>query len=218
MTSRGPDGDRGRPRIVLAGAGEFAEEVTELADACGYEVVAWIEGADPGRAGRPGEPPVIWVEDQAGFEPDLPVAPAIGTVKRRALMERLMSEGRPLATIVHPSAIVAPSAVIEEGCVVARGAIIGPFARVGAGTIVTGAVLIGHHVDIGPHSFLGQGANVAGYVVTGPEVTIALGSIVREHQRIGAGATVGAGALVLHDVPDATTVIGIPARPMRPRP
>ena len=210
-----PEDPAGPTRIVLAGAGEFAEEITEVAEACGLEVAAWIEGEDPRRPQRPGAPPIIWVEEQAGFEPELPVAPAIGSVHRRAFVERIVSEGRRLVTIIHPSAIVAPSTIIEAGCVLTRGVVIGPFSRIGAGTIMTNGVLIGHHVVIGPHSFLGQGASVAGRVVTDPQATIALGAIVRDHVTIGERATVGAGAVAVKDVPAETTVIGVPARRMR---
>jgi sugar O-acyltransferase (sialic acid O-acetyltransferase NeuD family) len=207
--------DRGpRQRILLAGAGGFAEEVMEVAHACGFEVAAWIEGRDPQRSRQAHEPPIVWVDEQAAFEPGLGVAPAIGSVRRSALMDRLVSEGRRLVTLVHPSAVVAPSTVIEDGCVLARAVVIGPYARIGAGTILTNGVLIGHHTVIGRHSFLGQGANVAGGVVTGPEVLIGLGAVVREHLTIGQGAVVGAGAVVVEDVPAGTTVIGLPARPI----
>ena len=203
-----------RRRIMLAGAGDFVEEVMEVADACGFEVAAWIEGVDPRRPRRDGWPPILWVDDQRGFEPELPVAPAIGSVDRRALMERLVSEGRQLVTIIHPSALVAPSTVIADGCVLTRGVVIGPYSRIGTGTILTNGVLIGHHTVIGPHSFLGQGANVAGRVVTGPQVMIGVGATVRDHVTIGERATVGAGAVVVKDVLGSTTVIGVPARPM----
>ena len=46
-----------------------------------------------------------------------PILPAIGSPRRRDLVERLVYEGRALATVVHPSAVVARTALQGElGC------------------------------------------------------------------------------------------------------
>ena len=204
----------GAAAVILVGAGRFAEETTDVAADAGFEVAAWIEGLDAGRADPAHEPPILWVDEQAAYRPDLPILPAIGSVRRRALVERLVTEGRRLATIVHPSAVVARSAVIGPGCVVFPGVVIGARTRVESGTIVNRGALIGHHTTIGAHSFVGPGATIAGGVEIGEQAWIGIGSIVRDDRRIGAGATVGAGAVVVADVGEGVTVIGLPARPM----
>lgn len=38
--------------------------------------------------------------------------------------------------------------------------------------------------------------------------------LLKQGVKIGAYSTVGAGAVVVNDVPDGVTVVGIPARPM----
>jgi acetyltransferase-like isoleucine patch superfamily enzyme len=58
------------------------------------------------------------------------------------------------------------------------------------------------------------GANIAGGVVIGEGVLIGSGAQVLQYLTVGSGATVGAGAVVTRDVPENTTVVGIPARPM----
>ena len=117
------------------------------------------------RADATADPPIVWVDDQAAFEPDLPILPAIGSVARRGIVERLVGEGRALATFVHPSAVVAPSAVLEPGCVVFPNVVVGARTRIGRGTIVNRGALIGHHTTIGAFGFVGPGANIAGKVV-----------------------------------------------------
>ena len=155
----------------------------------------------------------MWVDEQATFEPELPIVPAIGSPRRRALVERLEREGRSLATLVHPSAVVARSAILEPGCVIFPNVVIGARTRIGRGTIVNRGALIGHHTIVGAHAFVGPGANIAGGVRIGDEAYIGLGAIVRDDRTIGAGATVGAGAVVVGDVEPGVTVIGLPARP-----
>ncbi len=201
-------------RVLLVGAASFAEEITDLCRSAGIEVAGWIEGLDPAAADGSLEPPIIWVDDQAAFEPDLPILPAIGSVERRDLVERLVVEGRRLATFVHPSAVVSPSAELEDGCVVFPLVVIGARTRVGRGTIVNRGALIGHHTTIGPFSFVGPGANVAGKVQLGSQVHVGIGAIVRDRVAVGDRAVVGSGAVAVADVEAGTTVVGIPARPI----
>ena len=200
--------------VILVGAAVFAEEITDLCRMAGVRVAGWIEGIDASRADGAADPPIVWVDDQAAFEPGLPVLPAIGAVARRGIVERLVSEGRSLATFVHPSAVVAPSAEIEPGCVVFPNVVIGARTRIGRGTIVNRGALIGHHVTIGAYAFVGPGANIAGRTTIGDGAYVAIGAIVRDGLTVGDDATVGAGAVAIGDVPAATTVVGVPARPV----
>ena len=204
----------GAPRIILAGAGRFAEEITDIALMAGVEVAAWIEGLDASRARVHPRPPILWVDEQRAFEPDLPIVPAIGAVARRGIVERLASEGRRLATLVHPSAVVAPSAHLEPGCVVFPGVVIGARTRVGGGTIINRGALLGHHTEIGAFSFVGPGANIAGAIRMGGQVYVGLGAVIRDGLSVGAHAVIGAGAVVVADVAEGTTVFGVPARPL----
>lgn len=204
----------GSKRILLVGAGLFAEEVTDVALDAGFDVRGWIEGLDPGRADPDHRPPIVWVDAQAASEPGIGIAPAISPVIRSALVGRLVDEGRILTTIVHPTAVVARSAHLEPGCVVFPHVVIGARTEIGAGTIVNRGALIGHHTRIGAGSTVGPGANVAGAVTIGDATYLGMGCIVRDRVTIGAGATVGAGAVVVADVAAGLTVIGLPARPV----
>lgn len=201
-------------RAILVGAGRFAEEITDLAADAGVDVAAWIEGLDRDRASTGHGPPIVWVDDQATFEPDLPIVPAIGAVRRAALVARLVGEGRALATLVHPTAVVARSATLEPGCVVFPNSVIGARTRIGTGTIVNRGALVGHHVTIGPGSFLAPGSNVGGGVVLGNQVHVGIGAVVRDDRRVGDRVVVGAGAVVVGDVAPDLTVVGVPAKPM----
>jgi acetyltransferase-like isoleucine patch superfamily enzyme len=51
-----------------------------------------------------------------------------------------------------------------------------------------------------------------GGIVIGDEVWLGVGVIVLDGVRIGAGAVVGAGSVVVHNVPDGAVVQGVPAR------
>jgi len=198
-------------RVVLIGAGRFAEETTDVARDAGFTVAAWVEGLDPARAAADHDPPILWIDDQLLFEPDLPAVVAIGSVARRGTVERVAATRR-LATVVHPSCVVARTAGLSDGVVLFPGTIVAARSRVGFGTIVNRGASIGHHTAIGAHCFIGPGAVIAGGVVVGDGVRVGLGALIRDDIVIGEGATVGMGAVCLRDVPAGATVVGNPAR------
>jgi acetyltransferase EpsM len=202
-------------RVILIGAASFAEEVSDLAAMAGFEVAAWVEGLDRTVVDAAHDPPILWVDDQAAFEPNLPILPAIGSVLRMAIVRRLVGEGRRLATLIHPSAVVSPSASIEPGCVISPLVVVGARSRIGEGTVLNRGALVGHHTEIGRYSFLGPGANVAGKVILGEQVSVGAGAVVRDHLCIGDRAVIGMGAVAVKDVPADVTVVGVPAAPVR---
>ena len=113
---------------------------------------------------------------------------------------------------IEPGAIIREQVEIGEGAVIMMGAIVNIGASVGAGTMIDmGAVLGGH---------IGAGAVLAGViepasatpVVVEDEVLIGANAVVIEGCRIGRGAVVAAGAVVISDVPPESVVAGCPAR------
>jgi sugar O-acyltransferase (sialic acid O-acetyltransferase NeuD family) len=131
---------------------------------------------------------------------------------RRALAERLSRRGARFVSIVHPTAYVAPSARIGDGC------IIGPFASVGSYVQLEDHVLlnlyaaVGHDARIGsfcvfsPHSVANGGSQLDAGVFLGTHATITPGI------RVGAGSRVAVGAAVYRDVPRGSLAVGNPAK------
>jgi UDP-3-O-[3-hydroxymyristoyl] glucosamine N-acyltransferase len=87
--------------------------------------------------------------------------------------------------------------------------------RIGDGTKIDDQVMIGHNCVIGRHNLICSQVGIAGSSSTGDYVVIAGQAGLRDHIHIGNRAVLGAMAGVMHDVPDGTTMIGIPAAPDR---
>ncbi len=116
---------------------------------------------------------------------------------------RAISQGAKLFTgiEIHPGAKIGKDFFIDHG----TGVVIGETAEIGNHcTIYQGVTLGGTGKDVGKrHPTLGDNVMVgAGAKVLGPVY-------------IGSGSKIAAGAVVLHEVPENSTAVGIPAKVVR---
>ena len=113
---------------------------------------------------------------------------------------------------------------------VARSARIGRTSTVGAGSIILDGVVvtanasIGQHVTVMPNvtithdgvlddfTTLAAGVTLGGGVHIRKSAYIGMNASIKQGVTVGAAATVGMGAVVLSDVPDGQTWVGVPAR------
>jgi acetyltransferase EpsM len=200
--------------LAVLGTHTFAEEVADLVEQIGeHEVVAFVENWDRERAGRTlAGRPVIWVDELAGHAGEWTAVCAIGSPERRAYVEQVAAMGVEFATVLHPAAVVAPSAELGPGCIVSPGVVVAAHTRIGRHVILNRGVLVGHHTDVGDCVTLSPAANVAGCVSIGDGAYIGMGATVIDRRTVGAAALVAAGAVVVRDVPEGARVQGVPAR------
>lgn len=105
--------------------------------------------------------------------------PAFGDNKSRLVwLDKLKEAGLPVATIVHPTAYVSPTAQVGVGCVILPGAIVNTACRVERGCIVNCGAIVDHGC------VLEEGVHVC------------LGAIVKAENRIPAGMKIEAGQVV----------------------
>lgn len=82
----------------------------------------------------------------------------------------------------------------------------------GLGIVIHRQAFIGDRVNVGPKVTIGGRAGIPGAPRIEDDVLIGSGAQVLGPIRIGRGAQIGANAVVLTDVPDGATAVGIPAR------
>lgn len=134
---------------------------------------------------------------------------------RDATIRRLREDGWALPSFVAPSAVLSPVAALGEGVLLMPGAVVNAYARLGDGAVVNTAASVDHDCVLGDAVHVAPGARLAGTVTVGAGSLVGVGAAVVPSVRIGSWSVVGAGAVVVQDVPDRTTVIGVPARAMQ---
>lgn len=138
---------------------------------------------------------------------------AVGEPANREVLTRRMEEvGIHMATIVDKTALISPTAVIEEGSIICEMATVHANVRIGKGVLIQPFASIGHDIVIGNYSVMGPHCAPGGEDAIGEKVYIGMHTTLKEKITIGDEAVVGMGAVVYRDVEAKTTVLGNPAR------
>jgi UDP-perosamine 4-acetyltransferase len=210
-------------RLVCLGAGGHAKVVLEaLRTSFAGEIVALLD-ADRARHGQviggvtvAGDDGKLGDLAAAGVDAFIVTVGMVGNAApRRKLFALGQASGLTPVSAIHATAIVSPSAVLGAGVAILAGAIVNTGATIGDNVIVNTGAIVEHDCRIGDHAHIATGARLSGDVTIGAGAHVGVGASIRQGVRVGDAAVVGAGAVVLEDVPAGTTVVGVPARPMR---
>ena len=120
-------------------------------------------------------------------------------------------------SVIHPTACVGKDVHIGKGVALMPGAIVNANSRIGDHCFLNTRSSLGHDSIMEPFSSLAPGVCTGGNVSLGAGSAISIGSSVLERVRIGPESVIGAGSLVLGDVPAGVMVFGNPARIVRQR-
>jgi sugar O-acyltransferase (sialic acid O-acetyltransferase NeuD family) len=139
--------------------------------------------------------------------------------QRWQLASRLISTipGVQFPVIVHPSALISKTATLGAGSVIMAAGVIGPNAVLGEGCIVNIASSVNHDCRMEPYSSLSAGVHLGGGSIVGMRSSLGLASSLREKGVVGKDTVVGAGAVVINDLPEGVVAFGVPAKVRRQR-
>ena len=194
--------------VYLFGASGHGKVIKDILNANGVKVKAFVD--DNPDVKECGGRPVV--HDAAGLSP---MIVSIGVNKvRKMIVERLRS-GNPMirfATAIHPSAVISPSAKIGEGSVVMAGAVVNADAVIGKHCIVNTGATIDHDCVVEDYCHVAPGAHVCGGTQIGEGAWIGVGTSIIQCLNIGKNCMIGAGSVVVRDIPDDVTAFGNPCR------
>lgn len=203
-----------KERVVILGAGGHARVIVDVLEGIGELDIAGFtspEGTQETLFGYPR----LGTDDALDEILRSGVRFAFAAVgeneRRKACIHLLRASGFGLINVISPHALISARAVLGEGVAVLPGAIINAAAQISDGAIVNTNASVDHDCVIGVCAHIAPGAVVAGCVRVGDGVLLGVGSRVIPGVSIGEGTTIGAGAVVVRDVPKHVVAMGVPA-------
>ena len=133
---------------------------------------------------------------------------------RKELQSYLESLGASIPVLIHPQAVIGTDVYMDCGTVVMAGAVINSSTRIGKGCIINTGSTIDHDNVLGDFVHISPGAHLAGSVNVGSGTWIGIGSCISNDVYITKECIIGAGAVVIKDIQEPGTYVGVPAKPI----
>jgi acetyltransferase EpsM len=208
-------------KAVIWGASGHASVVADILRLTGtYEIFGFIDDVNPERSGEIFcQAPVLGgqeVLENVRLKGIENLIVAIGDCQaRQRLATQVVAQGLKLITAIHPNAIIASDVNIGAGTVVAAGTVINSGARIGENVIVNTGATVDHACTIESGVHIGPGVHLGGLVQVKQETWIGIGATVSDRITIGSSSVIGAGAVVVQDIPPKVVAFGVPAKIIR---
>jgi sugar O-acyltransferase (sialic acid O-acetyltransferase NeuD family) len=200
-------------RIILVGAGGFGREVLQWARDAWPHAAGRIEGFLSADAGHGRSLPVLGNPESFSPRPGDGFVLAIGIPGvRRRVAESLLARGAEFLALVHPTAVVAPTATLGSGSIVCPHAVVSDAAHVGRFTLVNYHASIAHDASTGDFAVLSPYAALGGGATIADDVFLGLHASVGPGVGVGQRGKVAANSCALSDVPPDSLVLGVPGR------
>ncbi|HHT96070.1 MAG TPA: acetyltransferase [Clostridiaceae bacterium] len=131
---------------------------------------------------------------------------------REKIQEDLIRRGFKIAILLHPSAIIGTSVDIGIGTAIMAGAIINSSSKIGNGCIINTNSSLDHDNVVGDYVHVSPGVKTGGNINIGRLTWLGIGSVVSNSISICSSCKTGAGAVVVRDITEPGTYVGVPVR------
>lgn len=202
--------------LVIAGAGEFGRELYwTIQDSRGFgeefDIKGYVDDADPAECTRL-QVPLLGTTENYVIQEDDVFTCAIGNPNSREMVvKHLLNRGATFIDIIHRTAIIHGSVEHGIGLVACQFTTIGDSSQIGNFVVLNGFSALGHDCIVGDYTCIMSHCDITGHTRIGRKVFISGGVGTVPNAKIGDGAYVGAGSVVLRKVNPGAKVFGNPA-------
>ncbi|GHU42879.1 transferase [Clostridia bacterium] len=205
--------------LIIFGGGGFGREVLWLAETINQKTPCWNILGFVDDYAKPGEQingyPVLgdtkWL---LYYSEEVFVSCAIGNAKdRRTVVSKLAQNPNiKYPILIAPDVICSSYVQIGEGTILCSGVIVTVNIVIGKHCILNLNARVGHDAVLADYVSVYPGVNISGKVLLGQCSEIGTGSSIIQGVSIGENAILGAGAVVVRDIPNDCTAVGVPAK------
>ena len=216
--------------LVIIGAGGFGREVKWLVERINQFSVKKNQGKKWNLIGfiDDGLPEGTQVEDLAvlggrdylnTISSTLNAVCAIGSSRVRSQLMKELQKNKNLyfPNLIDPSVLYSASVSLGIGNIICAGSVLTVNIQIGDFCILNLDCTVGHDAFIGDYTTLYPSVNLSGCTEVEDETEIGTGSHIIQGIKIGKRTILGAGAVVVRDIPSGCTAVGNPAKVIKNR-
>lgn len=208
--------------LIIVGASGFGREVAWLVDRINtkektWNLIGFLDDNEELHGKKINNYPVLGGTADAAKYSECFFICAIGNARiREMVIERLSLYNRNIkyATLIDPSVEMSNYVSVGEGTIICAHSILTVNIQIGRHVIINLDCTIGHDCEIQDFSTVYPGANISGCVSIGHNTEIGTGVQIIQGKRIGSSTIIGAGSVVVKDIPQNCTAVGCPAQPV----
>ena len=132
------------------------------------------------------------------------------------LIKKLKKNGhQKYVQLIHPQSWVSKRVKLGTGSVIYPGVHIDVDVEIRDFNLLNKLCTVGHDTILGKYSTISPGVNIGGFNNIKDGVEFGINSCSVQNINIGSWTTIGAGAVIIRDVPDHAVVVGNPGRILR---
>jgi len=207
-------------KIIIIGAGSVGGHIANNLQLYGIQGrLAGFLDDNPEKQGKEvfGYPvlgPVSWILDRSDF--DVVIGIAFPAIKERIVKKLAVNPA------LHFPNLIASNAWMSDNIEIGRGNIIYPGCCVNYGSSIKDFVVInmncaiGHDCTISSYCSLAPGVNLGGFTTLQSSAEMCIGSSTIQGAKIGKNTVIGGQGMVIKDLPDNVTAVGVPTEILVP--
>lgn len=209
--------------LIIFGASGFGREVAWVVERINknnptWNLLGFIDDDDSIQDSSINGYKVLGKTEVAKEYPDVFFVCAVGaSMIREKIIKNLKSVNPNIkfATLIDPSVELSDFVTIGEGTIICAHTIITVNINIGKHVIINLDCTIGHDAILNDYVTLYPSVNVSGITNIGYAVELGTGMQIIQGKSIGNYSIVGAGAVVVNDLPEKCTAVGCPAKAIK---
>ena len=213
-------------KVVILGAGGFAREVLWVFREANkvdhqWEVLGFIDEGPANHGKFICDLPILgdfeWFKKADKSE--INVICGVGNPKtKRYFVEKARGLGLDFCSVIHPNVRMSKYVEIGKGTVITAGNIITTQVKIGNHVTLNLDCTLGHDDAIEDYCNIAPGSHISGNVTLKEGVDFGTGAVILQGLTVGKWSIIGAGAVVVNNIPDNVTAVGVPARVVKGQP
>lgn len=134
---------------------------------------------------------------------------------RKIIIEKLKQKNAKIINLIHPSAVVSEKCNMGINDFIGAKAVVNCETNIADGVIINTDSSVDHNCEIGEYSHICVNAHLAGDCVVGKLCLIGTSSSIINSINITDNVIVGAGAVVVKNIEECGTYVGVPAKKIK---